>query len=1011
MDRFNYMKSISEQVTNQPDYCSALYSYENLYRNSIVLDLDAAKRINKESGLYSAKVLKFATITSLGNIPDNILGVYMNEGEQLVRLKKVTRGAYVVYFEVLNDYINLTGNKAVQAMFDNVGYGNKIILSNDIYPREIMWSNTIKSTYFNRYSEDICDKLALLFIDCKGAARFRSRYFSLLSSIVRETFLDGLKIRAERLFAVIDCTIGAATQVLPNNSKMSFANIFDGIIVNYPAQVYLSDNLRRNIELIGNIQNRNIIAVIKKEDNENLSLNTVKQIIDRLVALGIEQICFEDAPKGLKYDSICEYLGYIKAAVSYGETIKDTLVVYPTHSAYADFNIIDGKKTIGFNRHVRDTLDKMCTAGLLCDIGCEQILQEAEIIGSTVKIGERTYDKIIVPDMNNISFATANFLNDFGKKGGKVHTFGKKVHLIDGVISPRTKNINKTVRLLDKIRVRLMKSGYSPLTSNGVDVRVMKLPDATYAYLISNITEQTGLHFARSLEIAKLDLVEKSEYQVGHFGLVELTAEYSSVLLHTVKGNTAKRNNRYINLEEEFTLSDIDHNILPLVNCKWRIKGGEWQQECKIAEAVSNLAAQKGTTGGEFAFTFFITDKEDINFKLNFIGSDEYNITFNSKKVKDEDITKFVTLGENTLVVSGNKCELFGVYISGKFAVQSNSNYFYGEDNSVITKDDFYITSLPETVPISKITENGFWFFDSVMTLTQTVDIGKKLRGIYKLGFKRMFCQLVGININTIPAGTIAYSPYEKDISDFVFEGINEITLTIYADKKNKNARDYKFKNAIVCEKLGCSLRPKTEEIIHFEDESLKNVNKNNNKFTVREGEVAVFSVSNEKVAKLVLENIVSPKIQAKDNSKIERVHNLVRQKLIRRNDISVLTMDCTLMQNLTIKQNVAVTKKASSTTLQGVIETVGISHISEMYPKDISAEDARLAMLGAAVYGGAKIIICDLCNIQSDNPIFDVLAQICKNYEKTAVVITRGMTSCDKADRFTVIEETEAEK
>ena len=76
------------------------------------------------------------------------------------------------------------------------------------------------------------------------------------------------------------------------------------------------------------------------------------------------------------------------------------------------------------------------------------------------------------------------------------------------------------------------------------------------------------------------------------------------------------------------------------------------------------------------------------------------------------------------------------------------------------------------------------------MTLSQKVDIGKKLRGIYKLGFRAMNAQLLSLQINTIPAGNIAFAPYEKDVSDLLYEGENNIDITVYAEQKNRRCKN-----------------------------------------------------------------------------------------------------------------------------------------------------------------------------------------------------------------------------
>ena len=1009
MEKFSLLKKVSESVADfQVD--SVIIPNQKIYQNATVLNLSSAVDMDKKDGLYSAKVLRFDTITSLEKLPDNIIGIYMNSAENLVRLDKPVRGAFVVYVEVLNEYVNLTGAKAVEGLLEGVTYGQRVILDNDIYPREIMWSNTLKKAYQNKYGEDICEKLALLFIDLKGSARFRSRYFSLLSSLVMETFIEPLRTRAGEIYGVVDCSIGAVTQILPNNSNMLFANCFDGLVLQYSAENLLGQNLRRNIELIANTAKGNIIAAIDKKDYKSLSINALKNIIDRLFALGVEHFCVEGIENDIKYDSICEYVAYLKSALHSGITLKDTLVVYPTYTAYSLFNITNGNSIVEFNRQMRLAFADMCREGYLYDVISDQQLSDIDFTGGKIKLFDREYSRIIMLDMSNISFNTANILGTFLSSGGKLYTLGKKIRLIDGVVSKRISDMNKKIRQLDRLRLKLFKNSFSPAVSTSADIRVLRLPDTTFAYFVANIFEDLPLHFNKAFEIAKFDLIEKSEYGIGSFGYVTLKAnKNSSVLLHTVKGNTVKRNSRYVNFEEEFTLKGVSENILPIDRCRWRT-GEEWQDECKLADALGHLESI-GAKTAELEFSFIVTEKNNIDFSLKAEELNASKITLNGKKANLGDVTKLVTLGLNKIVVTLKKCSAFRIYVSGNFAVLANSNYFYGEEGSVITEDDFYIAALPEKVSISKITESGFWFFDGVMTLSQTVDIGKKLRGIYKVGFRSMYAQLLGVQVNTIPAGNIAFAPYEKDISDLLYEGVNQIEISLCAEQKNKFARDCKYKNTVICERFGCLLKPRTPEIIFVEDDKIHNKTKDTNTLTIREGEVAVISVSDEKMASYVEDKIVNPKTKQQEASFVKETVSAVKDYLVKKRDIACISMDCELRQNLTVAENIALAKNRKSPTLQGVIRTLGLNEIKDLYPSEITLDQARRTMLGAAVYSGVKIIVCNLCNIEEGDGLFNTMLELCKNYEKTIVVITRGMESCDSADRFVLLEERREEQ
>ena len=198
MEKYGFLSSFNknldaiEQMDSEQFIAKSIKSAE-----SLLINHDRVSRMHKAGNLYAAKVLRFRVAADLTRLPENLLGCYMVDDGNLIKLKKAVKGCYLIYFDILTDYINFTGKNAVQTFLDELIAEQKVFrhvtVSNNIFPSQILWSNTIKREYEEKYREPILDKLALLFVDAKGSTRFKSRYFSLLHALVSENFFMPLK--------------------------------------------------------------------------------------------------------------------------------------------------------------------------------------------------------------------------------------------------------------------------------------------------------------------------------------------------------------------------------------------------------------------------------------------------------------------------------------------------------------------------------------------------------------------------------------------------------------------------------------------------------------------------------------------------------------------------------------------------------------------------------------------------------------------------------------------------
>ncbi|MEN6315080.1 MAG: glycosyl hydrolase [Clostridiaceae bacterium] len=186
---------------------------------------------------------------------------------------------------------------------------------------------------------------------------------------------------------------------------------------------------------------------------------------------------------------------------------------------------------------------------------------------------------------------------------------------------------------------------------------------------------------------------------------------------------------------------------------------------------------------------------------------------YQSRKVYD------VLFGENILETEKNKLtydtELESIYVIGDFGVVSKGGYTEGEKKALFTDGPFVIVDQPERVANGQLTQQGFCFFAGSIKLSQNlcVKLGEDHRNAENIGnlnrkgkndentgndtnyknIKKRILLDIGkpdapvskLFINGQPVKTLMWAPYTIDITEFVHDGDNKMTLQLFAGNRN----------------------------------------------------------------------------------------------------------------------------------------------------------------------------------------------------------------------------------
>ncbi len=1058
MDKYNLLNQIAE-ISTDTERAAFLSTAE--YKNGIVLNYNNAVNTDKAGGLYAAKVLRFRTLTNTFDIPENVLGYYMVDGGSLIRLNKAVKGCYIVYAEALNDYINLTGKKAVEALFnsakENAATAKCVTIVNNLFPSQIMWSNTLKKLYKERYNEDITEKIALLFVGAKGATRFRGRYYQLLQDIVYDNFLMPLRQycfeRGIRLYAAASFNISAASFVLPNNCIMGYRNIFDNIFLTCPKALLEGSFIKKYSGLLEGTGKDKIIAEISAEDFSSLSLNTLKNLVDRLLANGISKINIfaateDDSVAERKLNYLRQYVNTACALFSLGDTDSDVLFVYPTFTEYACFNPAGISEVQNYNDTLENQIEALYTEGVLPDFISEDELSNAQISGAIITVKNKSYSRLVFPSSTTVGVATAEFITNFTAAGGRVYSLGEKPHLIDGVRGERADKLQELIRLLNNNELNQLRQSNIPLISdNEIDIRPIKLKDNSMAYFLANVENKEATLSINTFEsVTQLNLITMSgrvaplANKIGKIAGRQAVAvdgeQGGSVLYYVTKDDgymSRQTTQNSLELSEIFALKSSSVNSLVLQSCVYRIGKAKWQEETNVSSLVKLLKDIDRSFTLQLKFTFTIDEMaEGLSLGLSVKNPELYKISVNGTDTSVGDITALVRGGENTLEIYAAKFDLAQKnyntplekpIIYGNFALKNNSSFSINEEGKIITKGCLVITEKPKAVNINHITEAGFWTFGGKMTVSQDVFIETKRAGVYKLSFKEFGAMLAKVSVNGVTAGTIGFKPYELDISDYLLQGENRIDISLYTEKDNVIAALNSENGQLTLNPFGCSFKAKESLFIDADGISKSFITKaetvnalNKISFSVKAGELVVVN-GLDGLGKTTLFNALAALTPIDsgrlvvDNKPLEDIGPKAAAEY-RKNTVSVISGEDNLIDGLTLKENMRLIapKVQSDNDILQVLYSVGLHTKADLFPTALTEYEKMCAALSAAVIKSSKLLLLDeptaRLNSDASKRLVKLIYETTRLTGKTTVLFSSNTDFCGMADRIITLKD-----
>lgn len=285
-------------------------------------------------------------------------------------------------------------------------------------------------------------------------------------------------------------------------------------------------------------------------------------------------------------------------------------------------------------------------------------------------------------------------------------------------------------------------------------------------------------------------------------------------------------NKIYLKPDEQWNVEEMDLNSLTLDYCYYSIDNGEWTGPIHTINLMDILLNRKSNC--DIALKFNFETNLDLNKNKEMLlaveKADEFEVLVNGENIEYKDMgwwkdstfkvvdikplvrngtnevilrRKFyqsqhvydVLFGENILETERNKLtydvELESIYVVGDFGVVSKSGCSYGERKAVFTDGPFVIVNRPDKVETGDLTEQGFCFFAGSIKLSQDIRIIKENNSKIYFDLGKSNAVISKVYLNDRLVKVIPWAPYDIEVTDFVRDGSNKLTVQLFAGNRN----------------------------------------------------------------------------------------------------------------------------------------------------------------------------------------------------------------------------------
>ena len=556
------------------------------------------------------------------------------------------------------------------------------------------------------------------------------------------------------------------------------------------------------------------------------------------------------APWWPHYPELSNYFARLSLALSSGSQVNQTLVLDPTTATwmYQGANgIHERRDQIGnlFN----SLLDQLELHKVEYDMGSEFIIKHwGSVRDGNFIVGERSYDKIILPEgTETLNRETVDLLRRYLEQGGLILDFSGVPERVDGGESELVSALADLFsdqwlsfdELSDKVLENLVSPGFVPESPENFGGKIFhhrRILDDGQLIFWSNwsATENGEVQFsAEGDHVIELDPVDGSiksfpfesdgdlvsvTFNLPPTGSKMLFISYDEMDLETVPFLEKAPEGEEVGPAQPITVERADPNVLTIDYVDLSVKeheekgiyfydaadliyeshGFEWYS---FGHNPWNVGVQYRTEILDMADKF----EEESSFTVSypFVLTEELTNQSSLKAVLERPHLYEVSINGNPVEPLENEWWLdraFGVFEIGEFVqtgrndlvIQASPISIHAELEPLYLLGDFqlevadrgFTLKNPDPLEIGSWKDQGMPLFGHRVSYSTAFEIDET-DGIYQVELGDWSGTVAEVIVNGESAGVIGWQPYQIDVSDFLNSGENLVEVIVTGSLKN----------------------------------------------------------------------------------------------------------------------------------------------------------------------------------------------------------------------------------
>ena len=548
----------------------------------------------------------------------------------------------------------------------------------------------------------------------------------------------------------------------------------------------------------------------------------------------------EHSPWWPYYKELNNHFSRLSVAMSMGEQRNEILVIEPTTTLWMYYVTWASRPQLwDIGRNFQQFVTTLEKSQVEYDLGSEQIMNNyGSVSQNRFKVGKRSYSIVVIPPLvENLNKSTFNLLKEFAKSGGKIISFSMPT-LVDGRKNEEILRFFQNEKLVIKERELTQNIISKYLTVNDFSINFTggnlfhhrrKLNDGEIVLLVnSDLNESSkGTLICDGTDAVELKsftgkIADYPENNVSK----KISCDYDippggHLLLYVFKKGYKKFSYPIVNKHIEclkpvspLRITPLKSNVLVVDFCDLDLgdsiyknihvyeadqkvfkncgfpDGNPWGNAIQYKKNIveRNISQHKG-----FKLTYHFNVEKQLdtsNWKIVVERAHLYSIIINGVEVSNKSdgwwidrefsslpLGKYISCGENTLTLSLDTMNLDAepapIYVVGDFRLSS-------------VKSGWNIAGAKNVIGLGSWKQQGWPFYSDAVAYEQDfwIPIHKK-NMCYEIQLGNWKGTVSEVLVNGFSAGIIAFKPYTLDVSKWIQQGKNSISVRVIGSNKN----------------------------------------------------------------------------------------------------------------------------------------------------------------------------------------------------------------------------------